>query len=116
MLGVLLPLLLAAGAAPPPPPPPQLPSNPELTGVNNEWVDPLGLLVSVNRDSQGRAGGWLPPRVNAWVNRSDPLNSASLNELLAGLQLGSYRYPGVRRASVLPPRPHHHHPPLLPGG
>eukprot|EP01043_Picozoa_sp_COSAG02_P057252 COSAG02_NODE_6917_length_3288_cov_87.007972_2_plen_764_part_01 len=69
-------------------------ANPELCGVNNEWVNPLGLLVSVNRDAQGKPGGWLPPKVNAWVNTSDPFNSPTLNELLAGLQFGSYRYPG----------------------
>ena len=101
-------LLAAASAAAPATGPaaatsPSLSSNPELCGVNSEWVNPLGLLVSVNRDKQGRPGSWLPPRPNGWVNRSDPLNSASLNALLAGLQLGSYRYPGVSTPLLLLP-------------
>lgn len=70
------------------------PANPELCGVNNGWVDPMSTLVEVNRDAQGHAGSWLPPKVSPWVNKSDPFNSPILNELLAGLQLGNYRYPG----------------------
>lgn len=69
-------------------------ANVELCGVNSGWIDPLGLLLQVNRDKQGRAGSWLPPNVEGWVNKSDPFNSASLNDLMAGLQLGNYRYPG----------------------
>ena len=70
------------------------PANPQLAGVNTEFVNPLGLFVGVNRDAHGRPGSWLPPNLKSWVNASDPLNSAALTELLGGLRLGSYRYPG----------------------
>ena len=69
-------------------------ANPQLTGVNNGWVGALGLFCDVNRDAKGHPGSWLPPNINGWVNKSDPFNSKELTELLGGLQLGSYRYPG----------------------
>jgi hypothetical protein len=68
--------------------------NRQLCGVNNEWVNPLGVMVSVNRDKEGRAGSWLPPKLGEWVNQTDPFNSAALSSLLGTLQLGSYRFPG----------------------
>ena len=66
----------------------------QLTGVNNEWVDPLGLFVQVHRNAQGGPAGWLPPNVSKWANTTDPFRSASLASLMRGLNLGSHRYPG----------------------
>ena len=85
LLGVLVvvPGMLAGGHA-----------NPQLCGVNTEFVNPLGLFVEVNRDAHGRPGSWLPPSLKSWVNATDPFNSEALTELLGGLRLGSYRYPG----------------------
>ena len=69
-------------------------ANPQLCGVNNEWINPMGVFVGVNRDPEGRPGSWLPPNPGPWVNKTDPFDSAELTHLLTGLGLGSFRYPG----------------------
>lgn len=91
---VLLALVGArASGRPPPPLNASQPANPELCGVNQGWVDPLGFLVDVNC-GQGHQWEPCPTNTYAWVNTSDPFNSPLLNKLLQGLQLGNYRYPG----------------------
>ena len=63
------------------------PANRQLAGVNNEWVDPLGLMLSPHYDAQGHEGGWLPPNISGWVNASRPLMSEPMVALLRALKL-----------------------------
>lgn len=69
-------------------------SNPQLCGVNSEWINPLGVFVSPHYSGSGRPAGWLPPNVSKWVNLTAPLHSGPLHSLLDSLGLGIYRYPG----------------------
>jgi hypothetical protein len=71
------------------------PANPELTGVDYQWVFPArGIMLSHHYDSLGHAHGFLPPNVSAWVNASHPLQSDFLISTMRALKLGNYRYPG----------------------
>ena len=87
-------LLMATGASLQAVAVPAAAANPQLCGVNNEWINPMGVFVGVNRDPEGRPGSWLPPNPRSWVNKTDPFASAELTHLLSGLGLGSFRYPG----------------------
>jgi hypothetical protein len=62
------------------------PANKELSGANNEWINPLFFL--------SHAKGWLPVHYFPWVNQTNPMASQMLDALMANLSLGSLRYPG----------------------
>ena len=70
------------------------PANPELTGVDYQWVFPdRGIMLS-HHYNHGHASGFLPPNVSSWVNASRPLQSNFLISTMRTLKLGNYRYPG----------------------
>jgi hypothetical protein len=71
------------------------PANPELTGIDYQWVFPArGIMLSHHYGARGGAEGFLPPNISSWVNASHPLQSEFLSATMRALKLGNYRYPG----------------------